>query len=244
MNAMSTSAPGVRELEIMSLAVNYHRWTYATVRPYIGKRVLEVGGGFGSISCHLVGSQRLVIIDSDPVCARHLTSRFGGLKGVSIVEADILDPSLPGQLADERLDTIVCINVLEHIEDDFRALRQMHQALEPGGNLILLVPAHPRLYGTLDELVGHFRRYRSWELRKKIADVGFIVHHCRYFNSLGAVGRYVIGRLREQQETGVGQVRFFDRYLVPLLSRVERVIPPPFGQSLIIIGRKYSPYVA
>jgi SAM-dependent methyltransferase len=222
----------------MSLAVNYHRWTYEVARRAIGERVLEVGGGLGSFSRFLADRQRLVILDHDPDCTRHLRGRFGRHASVRILDADILDPALPDALRPERLDTAVCMNVLEHIEDDRAALRNIHRALQPGGRLILLVPAHPSLYGTLDELVGHHRRYTRGEVKGKVRAAGFAVQRCLYFNSVGAAGRYVIGRVRRQRETGKGQVRFYDRYVVPLLARAERVIPPPFGQSLVVVGRK------
>ncbi len=232
------SSAGVRELETMSLAVNYHRWTYDVARPFLGRRVLEVGGGLGSFTHMLLDRERVVTIDYDPDCTAELRQRFADQRHVNVLDADILDPSLPATLQGERLDTAVCMNVLEHIEDDRAALRGICESLQPGGRLILLVPAHPQLYGTLDEVVGHFRRYTRAEGREKMRAAGFTPLRCHYFNSVGAAGRYVIGRVRKQQETGQSQVRFYDRYVVPLLSRAERVVAPPFGQSLIVVGRK------
>lgn len=232
------SSAGVRELETMSLAVNYHRWTYDVARPFLGQRVLEVGGGLGSFTQLLLDRERVVTIDNDPDCTAHLRNRFDSQGHVGVLDADILDPALSEALQAERLDTAVCINVLEHIEDDYAALRGIYRTLQPGGQLILLVPAHPQLYGTLDEVVGHFRRYTRAEGREKLCAAGFTPLRCHYFNSVGAAGRYVIGRVRQQQETGQSQVRFYDRYVVPLLARAENVVTPPFGQSLVVVGRK------
>jgi SAM-dependent methyltransferase len=229
---------GVKELEIMALAVNYHRWTQSVIQPYVGQRILEVGGGLGSLSQHWEDRERLVILDYDGTCTQHLRSRFRGRPNIRVFDGDILDPALPAQLVDERLDTVVCINVLEHIEHDRTALRHMYAALQPGGHLVLLVPAHPSLYGTLDELVGHYRRYAKSECIAKVAEAGFEVKLATYFNSLGAVGRFFIGRVRKQQSTGRGQVQFYDRYVVPVLQQVESRVSPPFGQSLIVVGRK------
>ena len=229
---------GVHELEIMAHAKNYHRWTYEVARPYIGRRVVEIGGGLGSFSRFLLDRNRLVIIDYDAACTSRLRERFGALGQVRVVDGDILDPGLPGQLRQEGLDTAVCMNVLEHIEDDAKALQHIFESLEPGGQLILLVPAHPSLYGTLDALVGHYRRYTRAELTEKMRAAGFSIQRASYFNSAGALGRYVIGRLRRQEKTGIGQVQFYDRLVVPILSRMERIVSPPFGQSVIVIGRK------
>jgi SAM-dependent methyltransferase len=228
----------LRELQVMSLAVNYHRWTYDVVQPYLGARVLEVGGGFGSFTELLLGRDRVVSIDNDPACTSQLRARFGADSRVRIVDADLVDPDLPSRLAGEQLDTAICINVLEHIDEDVGALRNLHRVLEPGGRLVLLVPAHPTLYGTLDAVVGHVRRYDRGRLLAAVRAAGFEPCACRYFNSVGAVGRYVLGRVRRQQETGEGQVRFYDRWVVPLLAPLERAIPPPFGQSLVVMGDK------
>ena len=228
----------LRELEVMSLAVNYHRWTYDVMQPYLGARVLEVGGGFGSFTELLLDRTRVVSIDNDPACTAELRARFGARCQVRILDADLVDPDLPSRLAGERLDTVVCINVLEHIEDDLAALRNLYHVLEPGGRLALLVPAHPSLYGTLDAIVGHVRRYDRGRLLAAIRAAGFEPRACRYFNSVGAVGRYVLGRVRRQQQTGQAQVRFYDRWVVPVLAPFERLVPPPFGQSLVVIGHK------
>jgi len=225
-------------LETMSLAVKYHQWIYDVVRPYMGARVLEIGGGLGNFSHLLQHHERLVMLDNDPVCIRHLHDRFDGQANVMILEADILDEAQLEQLSNERLDSAVCINVLEHITDDRDALRNIYRVLQPGAHFALLVPALPALYGSLDATLGHVRRYTRREASEKVAGAGFTVLRARYFNSVGVAGWYMLGRLRRQQEHGAGQVRFYDRYVVPILSRVEHVIPPPFGQSVVVIGRK------
>jgi SAM-dependent methyltransferase len=154
------------------------------------------------------------------------------------LEGDILDAGVTSDLAAERLDTVVCVNVLEHIQDDRGAVCQMAGLLRPGGHLVLLVPAHPSLYGTLDSLVGHFRRYQRRELVDKVRGSGLAVVRCRFFNSAAAICRFVIGQLLRQQEAGRSQVLFFDRFVVPVLAPLEWLMRPPFGQSLVVVGRK------
>ena len=234
--AMTSAA--ARELATMSLGVNYHRWMYAVTRPYVGERVLDLGGGIGSFSYFFQDRQRLVIVDNDPYCVRHLSNRFGNHENVRVVDGDMIDPALPDELGHEMLDTAVCMNVLEHIEDDRTVLRHIYRALQPGGHLILLVPANPRLYGTLDERVGHVRRYGRAELTEKVRDANFAVCRAFYFNSVGTLGWYMISRIRRQQAIDRRQVRLYDRFVVPILARAERLVRPPFGQSLIVVGRK------
>jgi SAM-dependent methyltransferase len=227
-----------RLLEVMAQAVNYHQWTYRVLQPYVGNRVLEVGGGIGSLSAFLQDRERLISIDLDPRCTQELRDQLGERPNVRVLTADILDPTLPPMLAEERLDTVLCVNVLEHIDDDLTALRHMHQALQPGGRVGLLVPAHPALYGTLDELVGHHRRYTRRALMAKAEQAGFTVLMCRSFNSVGVFGWFLAGRVRRQQGIGSGQVRFYDHLVVPVLRRLEGAIPPPFGQSLVLVGHR------
>lgn len=232
------SSAGVRELEAMALAVNYHHWTATVAQPFLGRRVLEIGGGLGSFTQLLAEREWVVTIDNDPDCTATLRRRFQAREQIRVLDADILDNALPIALQAEQLDSAVCINVLEHIEDDRAALRNIYSALQPGGYFFLLVPAHPQLYGTLDEVVGHCRRYTRKEGVEKLQGAGFTVLRSHYFNSVGAVGRYVIGKIRRQQETGHEQVRFYDQCVVPVLSKVERLVDPPFGQSLVVVGRK------
>ncbi|MGI8688540.1 MAG: class I SAM-dependent methyltransferase [Thermomicrobiales bacterium] len=224
-------------LDTMSLAFNYHAWILDTILPFIGSRVVEVGGGIGSIAHALQDRERLVVLDNDPACCRRLQYRFDA-ESIRVIEGDILDPGVVAALATERLTTVVCVNVLEHITEDKRALKSMYDLLQPGGHLVLLVPALPLIYGTLDTELGHVRRYRRRALRDMITAVGFSVERCRFFNSIGAISWFAVGRVRRQQVIHSGQIRFYDRFLVPVLSRVERMIPPPFGQSLVIIARK------
>lgn len=234
------AAPSVHAsaLDTMSLAANYHEWIFATVRPFIGQRVVEVGGGYGSFSHALQERERLITLDNDPVCCLRLRKRFSERGNIRIVEGDILDAAVAQDLAEERLDTAVCVNVLEHIENDVTALVNMHDVLQPGGHVIVFVPASPLLYGALDTELGHVRRYRRRELREKVASAGFTIEHCHYFNSIGALSWFVAGRVRRQRIIQANQVRLYDRAVVPILSRAERLIPPPFGQSLAIVARK------
>lgn len=225
-------------LDAMALASNYHDWILKTVLPFIGPRVVEVGGGIGSIAHALQSHERLIVLDNDPVCCRRLRNRFRDSENIRIFEGDILDPVVAADLGGEQLDTVVCVNVLEHIAEDVPALKNMYDLLAPGGHLVVLVPALPALFGALDEELGHVRRYRRRELRDKVASVGFGVERCHFFNSIGAVSWFVAGRVRRQRVIQAGQVRFYDRFIVPTLSGAERVIPPPFGQSLIIVARK------
>jgi len=151
---------------------------------------------------------------------------------VSVAELRL--PAVSPGLVAERLDTVVCLNVLEHIEDDRASLRAMHDLLQPGGRLALLVPSLRALYGTLDEALGHFRRYVPAELSEKLGAAGFRLRHLEYFNLAGVPGWWVAGRVLRRRLIPTGALRWYEA-LVPLF-RLERLLPWRIGQSLIAIG--------
>jgi len=138
-------------LRRMAAARNYNKWLFDRLRPYLGLRVLDVGAGLGTF-CELIAPwcDLVVALESDPIFAAALRDRFADSHRVRVVEAEaeVVDPSsLPGPF-----DSIVCLNVLEHIRDDTAALRRFHDLLAPGGRLLLLVPAHQVLYGRIGSL--------------------------------------------------------------------------------------------
>jgi SAM-dependent methyltransferase len=229
---MSPSLAGAR---------NYYAWIGERMRPYLGRRVLDIGGGHGALLDHVVdASRRVTSIDLSPACVAEMESRFPGAAFEARV-GDITDPSVADALAKERYDTILCVNVLEHIRGDADALRSMAGILRPaGGRLLLLVPAHPLLYGSPDRLAGHFRRYSRASLRSRLVEAGFRVEELAFFNSFGAVPYFVNSRLiRPRSLSGAvdTQIIWYDRYFIPVLRRLEANVRLPFGQSLIAVGR-------
>ena len=131
---------------------------------------------------------------------------------------------------------MVCLNVLEHIEDDVATLSGLYATLPPGARLVLIVPALARLFGTLDEHLGHFRRYEKAELERKIRDAGFTLEDCRFLNKPGVFGWYVNGRILRRRVLPRGQLSLF-KLMLPLLRR-EETRPPDYGMSLLAIARK------
>jgi SAM-dependent methyltransferase len=221
-------------------ASNYYAWIASHFRPVLGRRVLDIGGGHGSHLAHIVDEGRSVTsLELSPECVEDMKRRFAG-KPFEAVAGDITDPAIVEQMGARGFDTIVCVNVLEHIERDDLALRGMARILAPtGGRLFLLVPAHPLLYGTPDVLAGHFRRYRRRDLRERLAAAGLIPTRTYFFNGFGAIPYGLNSRiLRPRTLSGPvdTQIVLFDRYCVPVLRRLESFVRMPFGQSLIAIA--------
>ncbi|PYP58005.1 MAG: hypothetical protein DMD44_09015 [Gemmatimonadetes bacterium] len=233
--AQTADQVGAATLERMAAAPRFNRWMFERLRPWIGRRVLEVGAGIGNISAFVVdhaGVERVVLTDTEPFYLNRLRERFAGRPQVAVAELRL--PARDPRLAAERLDTVVCLNVLEHIEQDGAALRAVRDLLQPAGRLVLLVPSLRALYGSLDEALGHFRRYVPDELRAELQGAGFRVRHLEYFNLAGVPGWWLTGRVLRRRLIPAGALRCYEA-LVPLF-RLERFLPWRIGQSLIAIG--------
>lgn len=202
------------------------------VRPWVGDRVLEIGAGIGNLSQFLVDRPAVVLTDTAEEYLRRLRERFGHLPNVDVMRLYL--PTVDGPVTTRSFDTIVCLNVLEHVADDALSLTAMRGLLGQGGQLILLVPALPALYGSLDRALGHVRRYTPRELRTKFGRAGLRLRHLEYFNLAGIPGWWFTGRVLRREVIPAGSLRWFDR-LVPLF-RLERLLPLRLGQSLIAIG--------
>jgi SAM-dependent methyltransferase len=227
---------GAETLAIMQSAPRYNRWQYQRIAPYLGRRVCEVGAGIGNMSALIAGSQpeRLVLTDLDPAYREILQTRFAQFPNVLIEHLELPDDSAGLRFKPLQLDTVVALNVIEHISEDVAALKTMANMLHPGGRAIVLVPAFQALFGTLDMELAHVRRYTRRSLTERMTQAGFQVHRSFYFNLVGTFGWWLNARVRKVPRIPIRQLRYFDA-LVPLLQWEDR-LPLPFGQSVIAIG--------
>jgi glycosyltransferase involved in cell wall biosynthesis len=211
----------------------YNVQMYNAFAQFLGQHVLEVGSGAGNLSRFLLDRRLLVLSDVEDQYLQLLQRRFGSFENVQIRRLN-LDTFAGAEMVPLALDSIVCLNVLEHIEADRRVLKELHATLRPGGVLVVLVPAHQRLYSDLDRNLGHYRRYTREELSKKFEEAGFTVEKAVYFNRIGAIGWFVVGRIFRAQHITKVSTRGYK-----LLSRLERLntSDPSFGLSTIVVGR-------
>ncbi len=230
----------VPDLEIMAGAVEYSRWLLSHVEDHIGARILEIGAGIGNYTEFLTDRELVVCLEIHPLAIDRLRSRFDDRPNILVTRGDVADPGLR-QLASHRFDTALCFNVLEHVLDDGQALRNVRGALEPGGWLLLIVPALPALMGSVDRALGHHRRYTKNDLARRVAAAGLAVERVHYINSLGVLGWFVNNRLLPRHAESPAQIKAFSRLVVPWLSVLERRIPPPVGLSLVCIAQKPPP---
>jgi SAM-dependent methyltransferase len=220
--------------ERMARAKNYFAWQARLVRREIGQRVLEVGCGIGNFTGLLLDREAVVALDAEPACIERIKARYPNL--IAFV-CDVEQTPLPS-LEQFALDSCVCLNVLEHIENDAAALRSMAGALTPRGVIVLIVPAFPSLYGPIDRNLGHHRRYSPSSLQNLAAHCGLRVRKLHYMNSIGFFGWWVNARIFHREAQSEAQIQIFDRWIVPSLSQVEGWIRPPFGQSLFAVLEK------
>lgn len=223
---------GLWDLEALAGASGLGDWMFEQFEPLVDGAVAEVGAGIGTFSERLLASgvESLLLIEPDPACAKTLERKFGGDPRTRIAPETLPDsPALSA--AAGKLDLVICQNVLEHVADDEGATRQMAAALRPGGWLVLLVPAHPALFGPLDRRYGHFRRYDRERVRHIAAAAGLELIDLYAFNLLGVMGWWAKNR-RSSAQIDRRSLRAYE-ILLRGWRPVERRVRLPWGLSLV-----------
>ena len=220
----------------MAEATNYYNWIMSSFVGLVGERSVEAGAGVGSVSAMLLRNaspSQLTLVEPAANNVPLLRKRFANDSRVRVYQGYMED--LVGSL---EVDSVVAINVLEHVESDENFIRAAYELLAPGGALLLLVPAVPAISGSLDRAFAHFRRYTKSGLRNSLLSAEFEIERLRYMNMLGVVAWFVSGRIFHLTTLGQQQVRSYDRWVIPALRIWESVFAPPIGQSLLAIARK------
>jgi SAM-dependent methyltransferase len=200
----------------------------------MGKRVLEIGAGIGNMSVHLMPREIYWATDVNAQYLEYLWTLCPTrpYMRVARTDAEKAETFPTGQ----SFDTVICLNVVEHIQDDFSALRNVWNVLENGGRAIILVPYGPKLYGSLDEVLGHFRRYTEEQLVEVALRAGFGVERVLKFNRPGVVAWWLNGRVLRRKTFGLGQIRLLN-IMTPVFRLLDNWLPlPPL--SIIAILRK------
>jgi glycosyltransferase involved in cell wall biosynthesis/phospholipid N-methyltransferase len=228
---------GAAILDAMAKTPRFNRWMASVVAPHLGRRVLELGSGIGNLAVHL--SRRRAAYFASDIDDEHIARlriRFRDRPNFTIGRCHLERAEDFAELRASNIDSVVCLNVLEHVPDDRQALRNIHSVLQPGGTAVILVPEGQSVYGTLDEVLGHCRRYSEEELRARIEEAGFRLERMLRFNRVTRPGWYVNGRLLKRRSFSAFQLAVFDR-LVWLWRRIDRFLPwAPV--SIIAIARK------
>jgi SAM-dependent methyltransferase len=210
----------------------YRAFQLSLIEPHCGGSVLEIGAGLGEFAAQLTGLDRHVVTDVDPAAVAAMASRFADRPEV---EARVLDLAQGPIDLGTPVSTAVAINVLEHIDDDVGALKALASMTEPGGRIVLWVPAYMQLYGDFDRAVGHVRRYTPATMSAAIRNAGLRPELVKPVNLLGGIAWWATVRRGGVGTPNPRLVRAYDRFVVPVTRAVERRFPPPLGQSVLAV---------
>jgi SAM-dependent methyltransferase len=243
---------GHENLEIVSQNSRFNNWIYKEIFPGLKGDILEVGSGIGTFSQKIlrdVQHSHITLTDISLPYVKKLEERFSkssdgnnninNNNNISICKLDLNCKADYEKIGYEKFDSIIAINVLEHVEDDIFALQQLYKMLKSEGILIILVPCHKFLYNVIDTNVGHFRRYTKKDLELKIRKTRFSIERMFYFNMLGIIGWYINGNIAKNPKINSSASKLFDR-IVPLLKYMEAMTGKKIGLSIICYLKKHS----
>ncbi len=235
--------PNLREALIKRQKIDrYSLWMYHSFENYVGKRVLDIGTGTGNlVSFYADKCDKVITTDIFPDQVSYATERFKDLKNIECMMFDICKDDI-NIFKKYNLDTITCINVLEHLEDDFEVLKRAKDIIVENGKVIILVPSFSWLYGTLDKSCGHYRRYDKKILLKMARELNFTVIKDNYFNLFGIIPWYLKGKVFKKEKTFSETLNEVNSKIYNIASVIleplEKTLKIPFGMSEIIILQK------
>ena len=220
---------------MLANASRYMKWVLHYFLPYVSGNTIEIGAGLGEIAFRILPKvSTLDLVEPSSVLAEFLQQRFADSDKTQIFPTTIeahLSKKLP-----KKYNAIIMINVLEHIEDDVTALRKLRETLEPGGHLLIYVPAMPMLYSKLDEEHGHYRRYTRKVFLHRLQEAGFKINLLRYFDILGILPWYFFNTIGKKTDFNPFAVKLYDSIGVPITKFFESIISPPIGKNLIAVA--------
>ncbi len=220
-------------LDDLEHSKNYSAWIIDLIGQHVNGRILEVGAGRGTYSTFFAERGHLTALEPSEAQCEVLRERLSGQPNVVVINAQLDGSAAPGSY-----DTVVLLNVLEHIPDDHRALGDIYESLAPGGKIVVWVPAFEALYGKFDHRIGHYRRYRRDQLQSLVHNVGFQKVSARYTNMPGFFAWWLVVRVLGRTPTSGRLASIYDRVFIPVIRRVERFVRFPIGQSLLVVAQR------
>lgn len=219
-------------LEGLATAVNHRRWFIELALPYLGENPIEIGSGLGDYALEWAERlPRFTATEADPDRLVQLKERLADHTNIEVRQM-LLPTSETGDYT-----AAVSYNVLEHIEDHATALRSMATLVKPGGKIILIVPAFMFAMSNVDIATGHVRRYTKKSMRAVMAEAGLEIEKLHYANALGLIGYYTATSIFKLAPKEGPMVKIYDSVVLPVTKAMEKVVRPPFGQSVFVVAR-------
>ena len=226
------------ELEALRHAKNYYSWIISYFNPYLGQSLVEVGAGIGTFSDYIINNIKqpytLSLYEPAENNFEELQKKYSTHKNLKLIQGYFEHSD------DNKYDTLIVNNVLEHIDDDVNFIKEVNKSLVHEGKLLIFVPALDFLYSDFDKSLGHFRRYSKGSLTKMLESIGFKIIKARYFNFIGIITWYIFFKLLKKKTLNISSIKFYDKYVIPILVKVEGIFEPPLGQNLLVIAEKNS----
>ncbi len=229
-----------KAIDSIKNASNFAKWSISIIDKYIGNNILEIGAGLGTFTDFFLQKKTVITTEIDNNCFAELLKKYDNNPKIKVINGDILDESFVEIIKRDNtdIDTVICFNVLEHIEDDLKAIGSMKKCLGKDGYIILRVPAFNLLYSNLDKNVGHFRRYSKKDISEKILFNGLEIVDLSYMDIVGFMAWFFLFKiLRKESFASENQIGIYDK-LVPLFSKIEKLIKYPFGLTLFAVCKK------
>jgi SAM-dependent methyltransferase len=227
-----------QDLETLADLPNYYDWIVEAFRPWLKGHTVEIGAGIGTISKRIVADvDHIDLVEPSVNLPKLMPESLKNNSKVSIF-IETLEQRLP-KMEDKSCDTVIMVNVLEHIEDDGVALNELNRILKPGGHLLLFVPAMQFLYSKLDREHGHYRRYHLTSLEGLVQKNGFDLCYGRYFDLAGVLPWWLINKVGKRTSFNPRITRLYDRLAIPVTRTIESWIQPPLGKNIILIAERH-----
>lgn len=226
-------------LEELSDARHYRRWLADLARPYLGDHPIEIGSGNGDYALEWASSvARFTATEADDGRYEEIRNRFDGHPTISTQKLLLgADGPAPTSADLREHSAAVAFNVLEHIFDHVGALRSMGDLVQPGGTVVLVVPAFPSALSRFDLDIGHHRRYTRDSVSDALRQAGLRPEEVRYINPVGLLTWYVAVKGLNIRPRNGAMLRLYDRTVVPIAKALDRRAPLPFGQSVFAVAR-------
>jgi len=229
---------GLSVLDVISSADKFNEWMYETIAPNCTGTILEIGSGIGNISQFFIKENKSIFMSDIRSNYRNFIKHKFDLDDKRVIDINIADVDFKDKYSEllGKFDSVFCLNVIEHIQDDNSSVANMMQLLKAGGKLTVLVPAYHSLYNGLDKTLNHYRRYNKKSLLKLMSKYGILIN-VFYFNAVGILGWFVSGKLFKNKTILQGEMKLYNLF-VPFIKLVDRLLFQKIGLSVICVIKK------